>query len=231
MVTKHPSRLLLVEDDPKLAELICRGLRREGYAVDHVADGVTGLARAAAGKYGLLITDRMLPGIDGLALVAALRRDHAAIPVLVLSAKGRVDERVEGLQAGADDYLIKPFAFDELLARIEALMRRARLDALPTVLEVEDLRVDLLQGKVMRSGHEIALQPQEYALLVYLMRHRGRVVSKMTILEEVWQYNMDPLTNVVESRICKLRKKIDSGFTPRLIQTIRGSGYAIRPEA
>lgn len=231
MEKNPPVRILFIEDDPRLAVLVCRGLRRDGYAVDHTDDGDAGLALAREGNYDLLVTDLMLPGLDGLSLVAQLRKKNLRIPVLVLSAKGSVSERVEGLQAGADDYLPKPFAFDELLARIDALLRRTRMDAKPTVLEVEDLRVDLLLGKVFRGEAEIELQPQEYALLVYLMRNRGRVVTRTMILEEVWQYNIDPLTNVVESRICKLRKKIDGCFSPKLIQTIRGSGYAIRPMA
>jgi two-component system OmpR family response regulator len=151
--------------------------------------------------------------------------------VLILSAKGSVNERIEGLQAGADDYLPKPFSFDELAARIDALLRRSRMDAAPTVLEMEDLRIDLLEGKVFRGDTEIMLQPQEYALLVYLMRNRGRIVTRSMVLHDVWHYNADPLTNVVESRICKLRRKIDSGFSPKLIRTVRGSGYEIRPMA
>jgi two-component system OmpR family response regulator len=231
METKPPVRLLFVEDDPKLADLVCRGLRREGYEVDHAADGETGLVLAERRAYSLLITDLMLPGRDGLSLVTALRQNNARIPVLVLSAKSSVNERIEGLRAGADDYLVKPFSFGELLARMDALLRRARMEPVPTVLEVEDLRVDLLSGKVFRAETEIELQPQEYALLVYLMRNRGRIISRTAILAEVWQYNIDPLTNVVESRICKLRKKVDGDFGPRLIQTIRGQGYALRPVA
>ncbi|WP_372846086.1 response regulator transcription factor [Pontiella sp.] len=223
-----PVRILLVEDDLKLADLVCRGLRREGYEIDHAADGNEGMALAVAREYELLVTDLMMPQLDGLSLIAALRKYNEHLPVLILSAKSNVSERVEGLLAGADDYLTKPFAFDELVARVAVLLRRTRLDTPPSDLRVENLRVDLLGGKVFRDATEIELQPQEYALLVYLMRNAGRVVTRSMIIEQVWHYNVDPLTNVVESRICHLRNKVDRDFSPKLIQTIRGYGYALK---
>ncbi len=221
-------RILLVEDDRELAALIRRGLKREGYAVDHAADGESGLARAGTEPYALLICDLMLPNMDGLSLIESLRRRGNRMPVLILSAKTLVEERVEGLHAGADDYLTKPFAFDELSARVEALLRRSRVEPPAAEIRVENLRVDLLQGKVFRDETEIQLQPQEFALLVFLMRNKGRVVTRSMIIEQVWHYNIDPLTNVVESRICRLRNKIDRSFSPKLIQTVRGYGYALR---
>ena len=223
----HP--ILFVEDDEKLANLVRRSLRRNGYEVDHAATAEAALELAAAKTYSLLVTDLMLPGVDGFSLLARLREKNPKLPVLILSAKGSVNERIEGLRAGADDYLPKPFSFDELAARIEALFRRHQLESEPEVLEEVDLRVNLLLRKVFRGDAEIELQPQEYALLVYLMRNRGRIVTRSMVLHDVWHYNADPMTNVVESRICKLRKKIDSGHTTKLIQTVRGSGYEIRP--
>lgn len=231
MKSYSPAKLLLVEDDRKLADLICQNLRRVGYEIDFAPDGEAALRLAEGTSYHVLLTDLMLPGIDGLSLLSRLRQKNPKLPVLVLSAKGSVNERVEGLRAGADDYLPKPFSFDELTARVDALLRRNRTGSGPTVLEEADLHVDLLVGKVFRGKTEIKLQPQEYALLVYLMRNRGRIVSRSMVLNDVWHYNADPLTNVVESRICKLRKKIDTGFRPKLIQTIRGRGYEIRPMA
>ncbi|WP_372794285.1 response regulator transcription factor [Pontiella sp.] len=228
MSNTPPLRILLVEDDRELADLIGRGLRREGYAVDHAADGERGLSRAEADPYALLICDLMLPKLDGLSLIETLRRRGSRLPVLVLSAKTLVEERVEGLHAGADDYLTKPFAFDELNARVEALLRRSRVEPPAPEIRVENLRVDLLQGKVFRDESEIELQPQEFALLVFLMRNHGRVVTRSMIIEQVWHYNVDPLTNVVESRICRLRNKVDRSFSPKLIQTVRGYGYALR---
>jgi two-component system OmpR family response regulator len=183
---------------------------------------------AQGNNYALLVSDLMLPEMDGLELIEKLRRNGGLLPVLILSAKSSVDERVEGLHAGADDYLVKPFAFDELLARVEALLRRTRPEPASTELQVENLRVDLLRVKVFRDETEIEIQPQEYSLLVYLMRNQGRIVTRSMIIKEVWEYNVDPLTNVVESRICRLRGKIDRGFFPKLIQTIRGYGYALR---
>ncbi|MBN2686101.1 MAG: response regulator transcription factor [Pontiellaceae bacterium] len=221
--------ILFAEDDQKLADLVCRSLRRSGYIVDHAPDGETAAAAAEEKTYSLLITDLMMPNMDGFALLSALRCRNPKLPVLILSAKGSIDERIKGLRAGADDYLPKPFSFDELTARVDALLRRSRQHAEPEELAEADLCVDLLTQKVFRGETEIELQPQEYALLVYLMRNRGRIVTRSMVLHDVWHYNVDPLTNVVESRICRLRKKIDTGFSPKLIQTVRGSGYEIRP--
>ena len=229
MKNKTSQPILFVEDDEKLSDLVCRSLRRGGYFVDHAPDAERALELAAANTYSLLVTDLMLPGADGFVLLSALREKNAKLPVLILSAKGSVNERVEGLQAGADDYLAKPFSFDELSARIDALLRRSWIEVEPEVLEEQDLRVDLLAGRVFRGESEIELQPQEYALLVYLMRNRGRIVTRSMVLHDVWHYNVDPMTNVVESRICKLRKKVDSRQRVKLIQTVRGSGYEIRP--
>lgn len=229
MEEKSSQPILFVEDDEKLSDLVCRSLRRSGFMVDHAPDAESAVEMAASVTYSLLATDLMLPGEDGLALLATLRRSNPKLPVLILSAKGSVDERIEGLQAGADDYLPKPFSFGELAARIDALLRRSRIEAEPEILTEADLNVDLLAGKVYRGNVEIDLQPQEYALLLYLMRNRGRIVTRAMVLHDVWHYNADPLTNVVESRICKLRKKVDTGFSPKLIQTIRGRGYEIRP--
>lgn len=224
-------KLLLVEDDPTLADLVCQNLRRIGYEIDYAPDGEEAIRRSEHTTYHLLLTDLMLPRVDGLSLLSVLRQKNPKLSALVLSAKGSVDDRIEGLRAGADDYLPKPFSFDELAARVEALLRRYQGDAEPTVLEEENLRIDLLLGKVFRGETEIVLQPQEYALLVYLMRNRGRIVSRSMVLHDVWHYNADPLTNVLESRISSLRKKIDADFYPKLIQTIRGRGYEIRPVA
>jgi len=229
MENKSAQPILFVEDDEKLSDLVVRSLRRSGYLVDHAADAESALERAAVKTYTLLVTDLMLPGADGFSLLAALREKNPRLLALILSAKGSVNERIEGLQAGADDYLPKPFSFDELAARIDALFRRNHMDTGPDVLEVKDLSVDLISGQVVRGEMEIELQPQEYTLLVYLLRNRGRIVTRSMVLHDVWHYNTDPLTNVVESRICRLRKKIDFGFDTKLIHTVRGVGYEIRP--
>jgi len=221
-------KILLVEDDARTASFVARGLREEGYAVDHAADGPTGLSLAYSGSYDAAIVDVMLPRMDGLALIDRLRRRGISTPVIVLSAKSSVGDRVKGLQAGGDDYLIKPFAFSELAARIQALIRRAGSVAEPTTLTAGDLEMDLVKRTLRRSGTSIDLQPKEFALLEYLMRNAGRVVSKTMIMEHVWDYNFDPQTNVVEARICRLRDKIDRPFPTRLIETIRGVGYRLR---
>jgi two-component system OmpR family response regulator len=222
-------RLLLVEDDAKTASFILKGLKESGYAVDHVSDGETGLHMALSEPYDTAIIDVMLPKLDGLALIGELRRKKNKLPVIILSARRSTDDRVKGLETGSDDYLTKPFAFSELLARVQALLRRASGVSEPTSLTVGDLSINLLTRQAVRADHKIDLQPREFALLEYLMRNAGRVVSKTMIMEHVWDYNFDPQTNVVEACMCRLRDKIDKGFgTAKLIHTIRGVGYVIR---
>jgi two-component system OmpR family response regulator len=221
-------RLLLVEDDPKIASFIIKGMKAEGYAVDHAPDGQEGLHMAVTEPYDTAIIDVMLPKLDGLSLIERMRKEKVNTPVIILSAKGSVDDRVKGLQMGGDDYLTKPFAFSELLARVQALMRRSSGLSEPTRLTYGDLSMNLLTREVTRGGQKIELQRLEFALLEYLMRNAGRVVSKTMIMEHVWDYNFDPQTNVVESRVCRLRDKIDRGFEKKLIQTVRGVGYALK---
>jgi len=221
-------RLLLVEDDPKIASFILKGMKAEGYAVDHASDGQEGLHMAVTEPYDAAIIDVMLPKLDGLSVIERMRKEKVNTPVIILSAKGSVDDRVRGLQVGGDDYLPKPFAFSELLARVQALIRRAGGLSEPTRLTVGDLTMNLLTREVTRGGRKIELQRLEFSLLEYLMRNAGRVVSKTMIMEHVWDYNFDPQTNVVESRICRLRDKIDRDFDRKLIQTVRGVGYALR---
>ena len=223
-------RLLIVEDDEKMASFISKGLKQEGFAVDHVANGEDGLHLALNEVYDVAIIDIMLPKLDGLSLIEEMRHRKVNTPVLILSAKRSVDDRVSGLQKGGDDYLTKPFAFSELLARIQALIRRATGATKPTYLSVGDLSMDLLSRGVIRSGKRIDLQPREFALLEYLMRNAGRVVSKTMIMEHVWDYNFDPETNVVEARIYRLREKIEGGFDKKLIHTIKGAGYVLRED-
>jgi two-component system OmpR family response regulator len=220
-------RILLIEDDPKTASFIIKGLGQEGFAVDHAADGEIGLHLATEIPFDAAIVDIMLPKRDGLSVIECLRKQKNPIPVIVLSARSSVEDRIKGLQVGADDYLMKPFAFSELLARIQALLRRANAQTDPTSLTVDDLRMDLARKKVHRADREIELQPKEFSLLEYLMRNTGRVVSKTMIMEHVWDYNFDPQTNVVETRICRLRDKIDRGTEKKLIRTIRGMGYVL----
>jgi two-component system OmpR family response regulator len=222
-------RLLLIEDDAKTASFILKGLRESGYAVDHVSDGETGLHMVLSEPYDTAIIDVMLPKLDGLTLIGELRRKNNRLPVIILSARGSTDDRIKGLQTGSDDYLTKPFAFSELLARVQALLRRTSGLAEPTSLTVGDLSINFLTRQVARGENKIDLQPREFALLEYLMRNAGRVVSKTMIMEHVWDYNFDPHTNVVEACMCRLRDKIDKGFgAAKLIQTIRGVGYVIR---
>jgi two-component system OmpR family response regulator len=221
-------RLLLVEDDVKIASFIIKGLRSAGYAVDHAPDGEAGLDLALSEPYDGVVIDIMLPKRDGLSLIRHLREQKVNTPALILSAKGSVDDRVKGLETGADDYLTKPFAFSELLARVQALIRRAGGISDPTRLAVADLSVNLLTREVIRDGKHIVLQPLEFSLLEYLMRHAGRIVSKTMIMEHVWDYHFDPQTNVVEARICRLRDKIDRGFEKKLIHTVRGVGYVLK---
>jgi len=219
---------LLIEDDRTIADFLIRGLREAGFAVDHQADGDLGLEAAVRQSYDVAIVDLMLPRRDGLSIIDELRRRGIATPVLILSARRSVDDRVKGLQAGGDDYLTKPFAFAELLARVQALVRRASRTSEPTTLTVEDLVLDLLSRRVTRGGQPIELRPREFALLEYLMRNAGKVVSKTMILSHVWDYSFDPQTNVVDVLVSRLREKIDRRFERKLLQTVRGVGYVIR---
>ncbi|HNQ46256.1 MAG TPA: response regulator transcription factor [Syntrophorhabdus sp.] len=221
-------RILLVEDDIKIVSFIAKGLKAVGYAVDHAADGEEGLSLALTEPYDTAIVDIMLPKRDGLSLIEELRKRKIHTPVIILSAKDSVDDRVKGLQTGGDDYLTKPFAFSELLARVQALIRRASGVSEPTTLTTGDLSMNLLTREVRRKNRHIELQPMEFSLLEYLMRNAGRVVSKTMIMEHVWDYSFDPQTNVVEARICRLRDKIDRDFDRKLIHTIRGVGYALK---
>jgi len=224
-------RILLVEDDRKIASFIVKGLKAAGYAVDHAPDGEEGLHLALTQPYDTAIVDIMLPKVDGLTLIGKMRAANVSTPVIILSAKGSVDDRVKGLQTGSDDYLTKPFAFSELLARVQALMRRAGGTSEPTRLNVGDLSMNLLTREVTREGRRIDLQPLEFSLLEYLMRNAGRVVSKTMIMEHVWDYNFDPQTNVVEARMSRLRDKINRGCDRKLIQTVRGVGYVLKENA
>jgi len=221
-------RILLVEDDIKIASFIIKGLKAAGYAVDHAHDGEKGLQMALTEPYDTAIIDIMLPKLDGLSLIGKMRKEKIGTPVIILSAKGSVDDRIRGLQTGSDDYLTKPFAFSELLARIQALIRRATGLSEPTRLTVGDLSMNLLTREVTRRGMKIELQPIEFSLLEYLMRSTGRVASKTMIMEHVWNYNFDPQTNVVEARISRLRDKIDREFDRKLIHTVRGVGYVLK---
>ena len=224
-------RLLLIEDDQKIASFIIKGFKAEGFAVDHASDGLLGLDLALTEPYDVIVVDLMLPKLDGLAIIENLRKQKVTIPVIILSAKDSVDDRVAGLQIGSDDYLSKPFAFAELSARVQALMRRGSGSTETTHLRVGDLSLDLITREVSRGGHRIDLQPLEYSLLAYLLRNAGKVVSKTMIMEHVWDYHFDPQTNVVEARICRLRDKVDKGFENKLIHTIRGVGYVLRQDS
>ncbi|MBV1934896.1 MAG: response regulator transcription factor [Parvibaculaceae bacterium] len=221
-------RILVIEDDLEAAAYVTKGLRESGHVVDHAADGEEGLSLALAGNFDMLIVDRMLPKRDGLSVVKTLREQGATTPVLFLSALGEVDDRVKGLRAGGDDYLTKPFAFVELLARIEVLVRRAAPEQVQTKLQVSDLEIDLLGRKVTRNGQAIDLQPREFRLLEYLMKHSGQVVTRTMLLENVWEYHFDPQTNVIDVHMSRLRGKIDKNFETPLIHTIRGAGYSLR---
>jgi two-component system, OmpR family, response regulator len=222
-------RALLVEDDATIAEFVARGLREAGFAVDREADGDAALAAALQQPYDVAIIDLMLPKRDGLSVIEELRRRKVTTPVLILSARRSVDDRVRGLQAGGDDYLTKPFAFAELLARVQALLRRATRAPEATTLTVDDLTLDLLSRRVTRAGQPVDLRPREFALLEYLMRNAGRVVSKTMILSHVWEYTFDPQTNIVDVLVSRLRDKIDRPFERKLLHTVRGVGYALRP--
>lgn len=221
-------RILVVEDDKKIASFLLKGLKQAGFAVDHAGEGDEGLALALATPYDAAVVDVMLPRRDGLSLVQELRSRRIHTPVLILSAKASVDDRVRGLQSGGDDYLVKPFSFSELLARLQALIRRATRETEPTTLTVGDLSLNLLTREVTRAGRRIELQTREFSLLEYLMRNAGRVVSKTLLLEHVWDYSFDPQTNVVDVVVCRLRNKVDRDFEPKLIHTLRGVGYVLK---
>lgn len=221
-------RILVVEDDKKIASFVVNGLKQSGFAVDHCPDGEDGLLMARTVTYDAAVIDIMLPKLDGLTLVQTLRKENIPLPVILLSAKATVDDRVKGLQAGGDDYVTKPFAFSELVARVQALIRRATHSAEPTRLSVGDLTLDLLTREITRAGQTIELQAREFSLLEYMMRHAGRVVTKTLILEHVWDYSFDPQTNVVDVLVHRLRSKVDKDFPKKLIQTIRGVGYVLK---
>ncbi|MHA6288287.1 response regulator transcription factor [Maricaulis sp. CAU 1757] len=221
-------RILIVEDDREAASYIRKGLRESGHVADHASDGEEGLEMARAAEYDVLVVDRMMPRMDGLSMVEALRKDEDRTPVLILSALGEVDDRVEGLKAGGDDYLVKPYAFAELLARVEALARRRDPDAVRTKLVVGDLEMDLLARTVVRNGEDILLQPREFRLLEFLMKHSGQVVTRTMLLEKVWDYHFDPQTNVIDVHISRLRAKIDKPFPRALLHTVRGAGYRLQ---
>ncbi len=221
-------RILLIEDDIKIAAFIEKGLKAASFAVDHATDGQTGLHLALNEPYDAAIVDLMLPGLDGLSVITHMRREKINTPVIILSARDSIDDRVRGLQSGGDDYLTKPFSFSELLARIHALIRRASGATEPIRLRVGDLSMDLITREVIRDTRTIDLQPREFALLEYLMRNAGRVVSKTMIMEHVWDYHFDPMTNVVEARISRLRNKIDKPFHQKMIHTVRGVGYVLK---
>jgi two-component system OmpR family response regulator len=224
-------RILIVEDDRDAADYLVKAFREVGHIADHAADGEEGLALAGDGQYDVLIIDRMLPKRDGLSVIAALRAKSIETPALILSALGQVDDRIKGLRAGGDDYLPKPYSFAELLARVEVLSRRRGGRGEETVYRVGDLELDRLSHQVTRGADEIVLQPREFRLLEYLMKHAGQVVTRTMLLENVWDYHFDPQTNVIDVHISRLRSKIDKGFTQPLLHTVRGAGYMIRDSA
>jgi two-component system OmpR family response regulator len=221
-------RILIVEDDLEAAEAMERRLLEAGYACVRAADGEQGLAAARAGAFDVMIVDRMLPKLDGVSLVEVLRREADATPVLFLSALGEVADRVDGLKAGGDDYLVKPYAFAELIARIEALARRRETGSVQTLLRVGELEMDLIARTVCRQGRAIDLQPREFQLLEFLMRHAGQSVTRTMLLEKVWEYHFDPQTNVIDVHVSRLRSKIDKGFDRPMLQTVRGAGYRLQ---
>jgi two-component system OmpR family response regulator len=222
-------RILVVEDDRKIASFIVNGLKQSAFAVDHCSDGEEAVVMGESINYDAAVVDIMLPKMDGLSVVQQWRKKGRNLPVLFLSAKGSVDDRVKGLQAGGDDYMVKPFAFSELLARVQALIRRATHATEPTRLAVGGLTLDLLTREVERDARRIELQSREFALLEFLMRHAGRVVTKTMILEHVWDYSFDPQTNVVDVLVCRLRNKIDKDFPRKMLHTLRGVGYVLKP--
>jgi len=223
-------RILVVEDDRKIASFVIKGLKQSGFAVDHAENGEDGLALAASTPYDAAVIDIMLPKLDGLSLVQGLRNRKVNLPVLILSARASVDDRIKGLQSGGDDYLVKPFAFSELLARVRALIRRATRETEPITLRAGDLTINLITREVTRGGRKIELQSREFSLLEYLARNAGRVVSKALILEHVWDYSFDPQTNVVDVVVCRLRNKVDRDFDRKMIHTLRGVGYVLKAD-
>jgi two-component system OmpR family response regulator len=223
-------KILVIEDDKTTGSYVADGLKREGHAVDLLTSGSDGLIQASVGAYDVMVVDRMLPGLDGLSLVRTLRGAKNRTPILLLTALDGVDDRIEGLNAGADDYLVKPFAFGELSARIAALGRRPQMSEEPTVLRARDLEMNLLTRKVVRSGQPVDLLPREFALLEHLLRRKGRVQTRTMLLEAVWDIHFDPQTNVVETHVSRLRAKVDKPFDSELIETVRGAGYRIEAE-
>ena len=220
-------RILIVEDDLEAAEVMDRGLTEAGHECVRASDGEAGLSAAQAGEFDVMIVDRMMPRMDGVSMVQALRREGDQTPVLFLSALGEINDRVEGLKAGGDDYLVKPYAFAELIARVEALARRRETGSVQTVLKVGDLDMDLIGRAVHRQGKEIDLQPREFQLLEFMMRHAGQSVTRTMLLEKVWEYHFDPQTNVIDVHVSRLRSKIDKGFDKAMLQTVRGAGYRL----
>ena len=223
-------RILLIEDDKEAAAYLCKALREAGHVPDHAPDGDSGAAMAGEGGYDVLVVDRMLPRRDGLSIIEDLRKRGDHTPALILSALGQVDDRVTGLRAGGDDYLPKPYAFSELLARVEALARRSKPGEAETVYRVGDLELDRLRHTVARAGKPVPLQPREFRLLEYLMKHAGQVVTRTMLLENVWDYHFDPQTNVIDVHVSRLRQKIDKGFDHPMLQTVRGAGYRLSAE-
>ena len=224
-------RTLVIEDDIETANYIAKGLKEHGHTVDQATDGKDGLFMALENDYDVLILDRMLPALDGLSVLKTLRSSDRQTPVIILSALGEVDDRVQGLTAGGDDYLVKPFAFSELLARIEALLRRGEIKPDTSVLKVADLELNRLTHTVKRAGKTIDLQPREYLILEFLLQHAGQIVTRTMLLENVWDYHFDPQTNIIDVHISRLRNKIDKGFDSSLLQTVRGAGYCLREPA
>lgn len=221
-------RILLVEDDDKIATFISKGLRENGFTVDHAADGIDGLHLALTETYDAGIFDIMLPGVDGLQIIEKMRGSGNNLPLIILSARHSVDDRIKGLQTGADDYLVKPFSFSELLTRLQGLIRRSKGTTEPTSLNLADLSLNLLTREVTRANQNILLQPREFSLLQFLLQNAGIVVSKTAILEHVWGYNFDPQTNAVDVLVCRLRAKIDKDFSQKLLHTLRGVGYVLK---
>ncbi|CAN5206651.1 response regulator transcription factor [soil metagenome] len=220
-------RILLVEDDPDTADYILKGLREDGFVVEHVADGRDGLYLASASDFDVVVMDRMMPGMDGLSVIRALRAGGVQTPILILSALSHVDERVKGLRAGGDDYLTKPFGYAELSARLDNLTRRGSARPVETRLDCGELSMDLLSRRVQRGGKNLDLLPREFKLLEYLLRHKDRVVTRTMLLEEVWDYRFDPHTSLIDTHISRLRRKIDDGFAAPILHTVRGSGYRL----